>query len=396
MFLASLLPPAVNSGLLFAYSILVASSKNIGAAVENSLTADKQNTSTLSCPAYVNNAYIPLYRCDLAIEAAILATSSLLLTIVNILCIIIMALIILRIKEVVPLRQANKDVVNFFHHDIKLARDMNRSIQDDNSEHHNDSVTHPHRGHVAQTIVNQWKRFGLSNSQHSSTFPDTEAGDNQTSQRTSAPRRTNSIINADPEARKTLRLSAFAKEHDLDLSDPHHYDIATVEIREKVRFLVNELIDMSEEMDNVIDDVSRLQPGATQTSFHHEYRLFYQELIESLPPKWLQIFNLERQRRRSPFLPTIVNRSFSLRPMSTPSSNKTIHAADHIDPRQILSNASSKKASLFDRKTSVPETRLRKTGLNQSPGIPIIGTRFSIARASISSRKAKETESGST
>ena len=114
-FLASLLPPAVNCGLLFAYALLGSSFANVAAVHSSSINDTKQEYYTiLNCAKYINNDYQPLYTCNLATEAAILGSCSLLLTIVNIICIIIMALFILRIKEVVPLHQPNKDIAKFF------------------------------------------------------------------------------------------------------------------------------------------------------------------------------------------------------------------------------------------------------------------------------------------
>jgi hypothetical protein len=98
----------VNCGLLFAYALLGISFPNVAAVHPSSSNyTNQQSHSILNCTKYINNDYQSLYTCNLVSEAAILAACSLLLTIVNIICIIIMALFILRIKEVVPLHQSN-------------------------------------------------------------------------------------------------------------------------------------------------------------------------------------------------------------------------------------------------------------------------------------------------
>ena len=51
-----------------------------------------------NCPRLVNNNYEFLYSCSMAKEAAILAAFSLLLTVLNIICIIIMGIIVLKVN----------------------------------------------------------------------------------------------------------------------------------------------------------------------------------------------------------------------------------------------------------------------------------------------------------
>lgn len=262
--LASLLPPAVNSGLLFAYAILVSSFSNIG-AIDFSSSTIKNSTG---CPSFISNAYIPLYTCNLANEAAILAAASLLLTFVNIICIILMALLILRIKEVVPLHQPNKEIAEFFHHDVKVARDYNRTIQ-----HESEGESSIQRKQLTQTILAQWRRY---------TLPEN--------------RPTEPIAESKP---KLIRLRSFAKEFDLDPMEKRHADLLERQYEEKVRFLVNDLIDLSKEMPNVSLDLSRLQPATVSgTTSNDEHRLFVRELIEALPTKWFQIYKDEEQKRK--------------------------------------------------------------------------------------------------
>ena len=52
----------------------------------------------LKCPPLKDNNYISTYSCNMATEAAIMAVISLVLTIVNIICIFITATIVLKVK----------------------------------------------------------------------------------------------------------------------------------------------------------------------------------------------------------------------------------------------------------------------------------------------------------
>ena len=98
-----------------------------------------QNEPIVNCTRPIQNRYEPYYSCDITYEAAILGACSFLLTLVNIVCIIIMALIILRIKEVVPLHQTNEAIQEFFKHDVKMIRDRNRlSLTGQNRENGKD------------------------------------------------------------------------------------------------------------------------------------------------------------------------------------------------------------------------------------------------------------------
>ena len=56
----------------------------------------------ITCGAWGSNSYEPIYSCALPKEAALLGVTSIALTILNILCIFIMAIVVFKIKEVVP------------------------------------------------------------------------------------------------------------------------------------------------------------------------------------------------------------------------------------------------------------------------------------------------------
>ncbi|CAF3710169.1 unnamed protein product [Adineta steineri] len=372
---ASLLPPAVNCGLLFAYALLGTLFSNIAAVVDysSSLNNTKQEVYTdLNCTKYINNDYQSLYTCNLASEAAILAGCSLLLTIVNIICIIIMALFILRIKEVVPLHQPNKDITNFFHYDVKVARDYNKTIHANNLESNNLAITTITGNNLAQSIVNRWKTF--------------KSHDNQTGQIPTISNdielTDNNILNINTEShRKLLRLKTFAKEYNLDVFDKHDYDLLNSTSREKVHLLVNDLVDMcQEDIPSVFVDLFHLQPCTTQTSTNKEYQLFYQEIIELLPPKWYQLFVREQQKRQIKSWSSSFNRTYSLRlPQLTPLT-KTISQSNENDHNLVIEKH---KRAHFQRQSSVPESNLRSLSINQETEVPVHGTRFRITRPSI-------------
>ncbi|XP_052774315.1 uncharacterized protein LOC128212946 isoform X1 [Mya arenaria] len=152
---ASLLPPACNAGMLWAYSFLAAISPPeivqtattllttampLTTAMIDNITITIATNTTISttaptatnpthlasegtCLALVNNAYVPVYSCSVPREAAMLGAISLLLTILNILCIIAMGVLVLRIKEVAP--ETAGPIKSFFSEDIHVARSYN-------------------------------------------------------------------------------------------------------------------------------------------------------------------------------------------------------------------------------------------------------------------------------
>ncbi|CAF0713227.1 unnamed protein product [Adineta steineri] len=108
---ASLLPPAVNTGLLFSYSLLSVAQPDIGRHSLEQINRTVTNifpSTFVNCTAFVNNDYLPLYSCDMPKEAAQLGIFSFIITFINIMCICIMALIVLLIKRVVPIIPDNE------------------------------------------------------------------------------------------------------------------------------------------------------------------------------------------------------------------------------------------------------------------------------------------------
>ncbi|GFS13501.1 hypothetical protein ElyMa_001398100, partial [Elysia marginata] len=131
---ASLLPPAVNAGLLWANAVLVAIVPppterriNISRIFSNeTLHQDEDRYGyafSTNCPSLVDNTYSQHYFCNMASESAVLGVVSLLLTLLNILCIIVMGVLVLKIKEVAPLPSAPDVEQEFYGKTLKVARD---------------------------------------------------------------------------------------------------------------------------------------------------------------------------------------------------------------------------------------------------------------------------------
>lgn len=98
---ASLLPPAVNSGLLWALATLWIVHPSIQTITKTSIYSDHQAT-----------------------ELYIMGGISMCLTALNILCIYVMGIMVLKMKEIAPV--ISKRNLNFWKHDIKIARDFNK------------------------------------------------------------------------------------------------------------------------------------------------------------------------------------------------------------------------------------------------------------------------------
>ena len=75
-----------------------------------------------------SNGYNPQYSCDPPIEALLLGLVSLLLTIINILCIILTGILILKLKEVTP-EKIPQNFSHFWKEDIKTHRAYQRAIR---------------------------------------------------------------------------------------------------------------------------------------------------------------------------------------------------------------------------------------------------------------------------
>lgn len=99
---ASLLPPAVNAGLLWALAIGT-----------HLLPPDHELLGSL--------AKHRTYSTDLSIELLVCAAVSMALTLLNIVCVWLMGVVVLRIKEVAPAVQRHH---KFWRHDVRTAREV--------------------------------------------------------------------------------------------------------------------------------------------------------------------------------------------------------------------------------------------------------------------------------
>lgn len=109
---ASLLPPVVNSGLLWAAALTK--------FVEFQISG---NSSVLEAPS----TYSVSYSTNMAEEALLLGGVSLCLTLLNIFCIVMMGIIVLKIKEVAPDKET-PNTRRFWSHDIREVRNYNRTL----------------------------------------------------------------------------------------------------------------------------------------------------------------------------------------------------------------------------------------------------------------------------
>lgn len=107
---ASLLPPAVNTGLMFAFAVIYKIFERDEVRF-NTLIASKE------------------YSDHQSIELAVMGAISMCVTITNVISIYLMGIVFLKIKEVAPILPANHR--QFWRHDVKIARDYNKSHTED-------------------------------------------------------------------------------------------------------------------------------------------------------------------------------------------------------------------------------------------------------------------------
>lgn len=98
---ASLLPPAVNAGLVWALSLISLIFENESSMVKTTYFSENQ-----------------------AVELAVFGCISMCVTLTNIISIFFVGVGILKLKEVAPVKNHR----NFWHHDIKIARDYNKTV----------------------------------------------------------------------------------------------------------------------------------------------------------------------------------------------------------------------------------------------------------------------------
>ena len=124
---ASLLPPAVNCGLFWSVSL----TKYVYGeeTVENSLVGH-QGVLDHKTNMTVGGYQARYYQDDLAMEFFALGLVSLTLTLINILCIIITGVLILRLKEVTANKVPQKSKISdFWRTDVKAHRDYYKAFK---------------------------------------------------------------------------------------------------------------------------------------------------------------------------------------------------------------------------------------------------------------------------
>lgn len=137
---ASLLPPSINCGTLWSLSLMKVF-KSLGQAPMNvtvPVPGSNLTRTVLTYPAFIAQPGFSAYYFDNASmhkECAVMAINSFCLTVVNILCIIIAGTIFLKIKEIAP-EASMPRTQRFWKHDIKVARDYNRTVHDANDLGH--------------------------------------------------------------------------------------------------------------------------------------------------------------------------------------------------------------------------------------------------------------------
>lgn len=126
---ASLLPPIINSGILWSLSLV----KVFKSLSQDPLEVNVTGTTMLVPPAFIAPTnYRPAYfdEYNMHKECAVLGVISFCLTVVNILCIILSGTLVLKIKEIAP-ASSLQGTRRFWKHDIKVARDYNKTLGGD-------------------------------------------------------------------------------------------------------------------------------------------------------------------------------------------------------------------------------------------------------------------------
>jgi len=125
---ASLLPPAVNCGIFWAISLCISILGEDSFAAFHGFGEELDNETNIT-----TSLYEPRYSQDFALEAFLLGLISLLLTLINILCIIFTGVAILRLKEVTPEKIPQK-FSNFWRRDIKAHRNYYKTLTKEDNE----------------------------------------------------------------------------------------------------------------------------------------------------------------------------------------------------------------------------------------------------------------------
>lgn len=123
---ASLLPPIINSGILWSLSLV----KVFKSLSQDLIEVNVTGRPVLVAPAFVAPSnYQPYYFDEYSMhkECALLGVISFCLTVVNILCIILAGTLVLKIKEIAPAKSL-QGTRRFWKHDIKVARGYNKTL----------------------------------------------------------------------------------------------------------------------------------------------------------------------------------------------------------------------------------------------------------------------------
>ncbi|CAF4312452.1 unnamed protein product [Rotaria sp. Silwood2] len=239
---ASLLPPAVNSGFLLGYSLLTVILPNSFGRRSNETYIFERKIypyNKMICQVHLSNEYRSLYSCNISIETFILAISSFLLTLVNILCIVLCGLIVLRIKEVAPSNSKNEkqqsNTDRFFHNDMRRFRDYQKTIRN------------------TQELIDE-NTTGISTSFHT-----------------------------DDSAKRELhkQLLALASLHDLDMTNENDLTLNNIQARDKVKQLYKTMIQFDEDAKRLDIGLKNKEPLSIL-------------MMDVLPPKWTEIFQHEQ------------------------------------------------------------------------------------------------------
>ncbi|XP_065303365.2 uncharacterized protein [Dermacentor albipictus] len=123
---ASLLPPIINSGILWSLSLV----KVFKSMTQDPIEVNVTGTTLTVSPAFIAPmGYSPYYfdKYNMHKECALLGVISFCLTVVNILCIILAGTLVLKIKEIAPSKSL-QGTRRFWKHDIRVARDYNKTL----------------------------------------------------------------------------------------------------------------------------------------------------------------------------------------------------------------------------------------------------------------------------
>ena len=122
---STFLPPFINTGLLWAYATHI-TIRGHGQAFEW-YNGTSGKPSLMKKAWMPSEGYEPIHYEDMRWEFMALSGVSMIYTLVNIVCMLAMAYVILRVKEVVPLGSLEPNK-RFFTKDIRVARDYNRRM----------------------------------------------------------------------------------------------------------------------------------------------------------------------------------------------------------------------------------------------------------------------------